>query len=118
MRFAGLSKEPIYRWFDYRDGFRAQLKYVTHEELASAIRRFKIGAERGENLQGYKRFIAEKWFVGFEGAELPDGSAIEDTPDNRVLLMSNLSLWNWLNDCFLDAASWAEEGNGDSAPAS
>lgn len=120
MRILSVNGSPDSRWkwftIPNADGAAVELYCPTTDEFLRAGKRFRF-TDKGEDMAGFKRYLAEHWFRDFRGMFDAKGEPLENTVEMRVAICNETDIWRWLQEQFLNAAQWRDEGNASSGTA-
>ncbi len=132
MKFSAIAEGRIterWRWLLFRDEegaeaetevggeeMRLELYIPPRQEFLGFLSRYRLGSDRAEWRKAIER-VAKRWFRGFEGkVEDRNGVAIENTEQNRRLMLnSHPRLFDWIV-ARLNDATQEDEGDAEGKP--
>jgi len=101
------------RWF-WRTvtglGLELELYAPTTSELTVMNRKFGV-LTKDQKDEEYLAFIAREWFRDFRNAILPDGTHVENTIENRELILQAPPVWAYVINNIGAFQDWTNEGN-------
>lgn len=100
-------------WYEFGDSeFAAELYIPDTSEYAQMIAELDLAST--PNISGRVRYVSEKWFRNFRGLTDQDGSEVENTLENRILLLERYrELWIWVSRKIDGGRQWETEKNGE-----
>lgn len=105
------KKDDRWRWWTSMIGFRLELYLPTVSEVQQAMGRYQNDQRR------FNRFFAENWFRDFAGLEDSDGQMIPNTLENRILLLDEPVIQEFVHAKLRRAEEWGMEKNADGGSA-
>ena len=112
------DKEGLWKWFVF-PGSDAEFELYcppVHEMTAAASAQ-RFGSP-GVNMEGWLALIATKWFRGFRNVCGFDGTALDNTFEQRLKILYDQDVYSFVLQKLNDTAAWREEGNAGSGSAS
>jgi len=108
--------EERWHWFTLPEGDGAELYLYMPDTVELDRLRIKFLKPGREDIGKMQDFVAEKWFSDFRYMTA-GGKEIENTPENRRLILRHPIVWQFVQEAMLRAGAIVTEGNADGGSA-
>jgi hypothetical protein len=112
------SEEQRKRWFkNEQKGYSVCISAPDYDDLVSVQRGCGIkdgGVTDDMDLRKLRTEVSQRWFCDFKGFEDASGKKLENTLENRVLILTATSVFPFVMQKLNEFSNWEIEGNGGS----